>query len=192
MGTLPTVQVHSPSDAPTAAALVDHALGVACPKYFRMDGKPLPALQPSLDPTDFAAGFRVLRNGRHVLAATGYMVHKALRLADRLPAGTLGVVDVFRPRPVDADLLAECLRPAETVVTLEEGFIGAGGLDAAVRRCLDERGLLKPFRALGFRDGYRFEIGSREYLHALAGLGEDDLCTFLVEWTAPALSRQDA
>ncbi len=174
MRTLPNMELYSPSDAVTAAALVDLALERKGPKYFRFDAKPQPALTASLDAEDSRRGFRMLREGKVLMVSTGYMTHKALRVADRFP-GEVGVLDLFRLRPLDADSLRAALAGAERIFTLEEAFVGAGGLDALVGEVMREAGLERPLTCFGFRDRYLFESGGREYLHGRAGLSEDDI-----------------
>ncbi len=175
LGVLPHMEIHAPSDAATAALLVDHTLEAPGPKYIRMEGKPLPDLQAKVSPAALEEGFRLLRPGRHLVLATGYMVHKALRIADRLSPGTLGVIDLLRPKPIRSRALQGLVAQASSVVTLEEGFLGSGGLDGMVAHFLREAGLHQPLNTFGLRDRYLFDLGSREYLHQCAGLGEDDL-----------------
>ena len=174
--TLPHIELHSPSDATVAAAMVDGALDRAVPKYFRFDGKPLPILALEVLPAEVARGFRVLRAGRFLILSTGYMTHKALKVAAAMPPGSVGVVDLTRFRPLDRQALAQALAGAAGVMTLEEGFLGAGGLDALAATLLREAGLAVPLCCQGIRDRYLFEVGGREALHTSAGLSVDALC----------------
>jgi transketolase len=170
--TLPHLELHSPSDAVAAAAMVDVALGRAVPKYFRLDGKALPILAPALAPADLARGFRILREGRMLMLATGFMTHRALAVAARLPAGMLGVIDLLSLRPVAEAELVEALAPAERVFTLEEAFLGAGGLDAFAAQLLRTSRPGRPLECFGVAQQYRFELGGREVLHEAIGLSE--------------------
>jgi transketolase len=140
------------------------------PKYFRFDGKPLPDLAPAVSSGDLAHGFRTLRPGRLLMLATGYMSHKALAVAARLPEGALGVVDLLSLRPVDAEALAAVLGAAEGVFTLEEGFLGAGGLDALVSQLLRDARMVRPLECYGVDQRYLFDLGGREVLHERIGL----------------------
>jgi len=173
--TLPHIELHSPSDSVTARAMVDDALGRAVPKYFRFDGKPQPDLAPSVSPGDMARGFRVLAEGRYLILATGYMSHKALRIARSFPPGTVGVADLLRLRPLDTAALAEVMAGAVGIMTLEEAFVDAGGLDALAGSILRSAGLTRPMDCQGIRGRYLFEVGGREALHEQAGLSEATL-----------------
>jgi transketolase len=179
MGVLPHMEIHAPSDAKVAALLVDHTLGTCAPKYIRMEGKALPDLDPPVTANDMAAGFRVIRPGRRLILAMGYMVHKALRIADRFPFGEIGVVDLMRPKPMVSDELKAVMGGAESLLTLEEGFLGSGGLDGMTSHFLRENGLSIPMKAMGLRDHYLFDIGSREYLHQRGGIGDEAIVAAL-------------
>lgn len=188
MRTLPHIEVHSPSDAVAAVAMVDGALARAVPKYFRFDGKPLPILVDAVDPGDLARGFRMLREGRYLILSTGYMTHKALRVADAFPPGTVGVADILRFRPLDTGALGGIMAGAAWIMTLEEAFLGAGGLDALAGSVLREAGLHRPMECHGVQGRYLFEVGGREALHELAGLSEAALGGRIAE----ALTRGQA
>ena len=168
--TLPHVELHSPADAPTAVALAEGALERAVPSYFRLDGKPLPDLEPGITAADVVRGFRILREGRVVLLSTGFMTHRALEAAQGFSPGEVGVVDLFSFRPLDRVALAGALRSAKALLTLEEGFLDCGGLDALAGAVLREAGLCIPMESQGIRGAYLFEAGGREILHDQVGL----------------------
>ena len=172
MRTLPGVRVMSPSDHFTAGALFDacHETGI---RYLRLDAEVLP---PVADAAQSAAatGFRVLRNGAGpVLVSTGYMTHTALKAADALAtegvdATLIDLVDLTR---FDAAALLSTIGDRRLVVSMEEGFIGAGGLDALVRNTLAERGNRATLLPVGLPPAYQFELGSRAHLHEDLGIG---------------------
>jgi transketolase len=190
MRTLPHLEIHSPSDSVAAVAMVDGALARAVPKYFRFDGKPLPALQETLSSEVLEKGFRILREGRLLLLSTGYMTHKALRIADRLSPGLIGVVDLLTIRPMDTGALVTIMAKSEGVFTLEEGFVGAGGLDAFASQLLREARLFSmPMECFGVEQRYLFEPGGREALHEHIGLSDESLVGRIQEaasrWAKP-------
>jgi transketolase len=173
MRALPNMQVLSPSDHVAAAALASRCRARSGPKYVRLDAQVLPVLY---DEADFTLddGFRVHANGGPVcLVATGYMVHTALKVAQRLSrAGiAVGVIDLFDISGFAEDKLADLLSAYRGVVTLEEGFAGRGGLDAMMFDWVARRGLPLLIRNVGVSGGYRFELGHREQLHEQVGIG---------------------
>jgi transketolase len=175
MRALPSVQVMSPADHVTAAALADRCIGTTGPKYLRFDAQVLPVIYTEGAP-DIARGFHVHRRGKHVaLVATGYMVHTARQVAETLAANGIstGVIDLFDLRDFAADALQAELAGYDRVVTMEEGFRGRGGVDALVGEFLSRRGLRKPMLNVGVEPAYTWELGSRTELHERVGIGAE-------------------
>ena len=156
----------------------------------RLDAQVLPVLY---DETEFTLddGFRVhATGGSACLIATGYMVHTALKVAQRLSRTgiTVGIVDLFDITGFDEDKLAKLLSGYRGVVTLEEGFSGRGGLDAMMFDWVARRELPLRLRNVGVSGGYRFELDNREHLHEQVGIGADAVyatVTRFIESLAP-------
>lgn len=173
MRTLPNMQIFSPADQFAAAALPARCLRKNTPKYIRLDAQALPSLyHTGLRGLD--DGFAVHRQGGKVcLIATGYMVHTALKVADRLAADgiAVGVIDLFDITGFDADRLNAILCDYRGAVTMEEAFSGRGGLDAMMFNHIAQHDLNCTLLNIGVDGGYRFEIGERTLLHEKAGIG---------------------
>ena len=77
------------------------------------------------------------------LVATGYMTHKAVKIANLLIDRyiNIGVIDFFMLKPFKEELLFELLNKYDCVITLEEAFINKGGLDSLVSGVLDRQKL---------------------------------------------------
>jgi len=60
-------------------------------------------------------------------------------------------------------------------VTVEEGFIHRGGLDALIVGLLAKGGAAIPVRALGVDDRFIYDVGNRSLLHKLAGMDEESI-----------------
>ncbi|MCB1776628.1 MAG: transketolase [Candidatus Competibacteraceae bacterium] len=179
MRALPNLDIYCPADWPTAQALAVQCLNRSRISYLRLDAAALPVL-PTLrdEPADSPSSFRLLRTGGSlVLLATGYMSHVALRLADRLAdeGKACGVIDLYALSRFDASALAGALARYATVMSLEEGFIACGGLDALTLNLVNDYQLRCRVIARGIPAGYRFGQGSREQLLTKAGLGEATL-----------------
>jgi len=175
MRLLPNMEVFSPADWCMSEVLADYSAREAKPKYFRLDGKPLPPIYDTIPNIDVGQGFAVLVQPSDIcLIGTGYMTHQALKIANRLAAigKQVGVIDVFRLKPFNASTFVQSISCCQRIVTLEEGFIGNGGLDCVVSGALAEQGLKPEMIRIGFKDKFCFQIGNREQLHELAGMGE--------------------
>ncbi|HQT46616.1 MAG TPA: transketolase C-terminal domain-containing protein [Acidocella sp.] len=175
MRALPNMQLFSPADHVSAGALLARCIAEGGPKYLRLDAQVLPVIYADGAP-EMQRGFHVHRHGgRIAFVATGYMLHTAFAVAERLRqrGEAVGVIDLFDLARFDAAGLAACLSCYAGIVTMEEGFSGRGGMDAllrefAARHCPDARLL-----CLGVEPAYRFDLGTRLELHELVGIGPE-------------------
>jgi transketolase len=175
MRVLPNFRVLSPSDHVSAGGLFSRCVDTPGPKYLRLDAQVLPVLYQGPAP-DLNLGFHIHRNGERVcLVATGYMVHTALNVAEKLAitGHSVGVIDLFDISNFDADQLESFLAPYVGIVTLEEGFRGRGGVDAMFFDFISRRGLTARMLNLGVAGAYSFELGSRVELHEQVGIGPE-------------------
>ena len=174
MRLMPNFTVFSPSDWKLAKDFVDYSIKIKMPKYLRFDGKPLPLIYGKIDDLILEKGFYELLKGKKVcLVSTGFMTHRALKVAKELQ--NVGVIDVFLLKPVDENSLFEALKKYEYIITIEEAFINSGGLDSLISKIFRDRQLNVKLRNLGFNDKHVFEVGDRDYLHKLNGLDEKSI-----------------
>lgn len=177
MRALPNVRIFSPADQVMAAAMLAQCLGNNGPKYVRLDAQVLPVLYPAIPPT-LDSGFHVHRKGDKIcLIATGYMVHTALKVADRFAALglSIGVVDLFDLCRFSEDQLQSIFSSYQGIVTMEEGFRGCGGMDAMMFDYIARRGIDIRMLNIGVERGYRFELGERAVLHEKVGIGVESV-----------------
>jgi len=173
VNSLPGITLFSPSDWVLAEKFHAYALGHNKPKYLRLEGKPVPALYAARPGVKIEDCFCELEKGRDVcIVSTGFMTHVALDAVKLARAKGLrpGLIDLFLLKPLAGRGLAKALAGYKRVVTVEEGFIGKGGMDSIVLNLLNEHCPGVRMKALGFRDKYVFERGDRAYLHKLYGI----------------------
>jgi transketolase len=176
MRLFPRFTVFSPSDCMLVESFIDFTLQHKSPKYIRLEGKPVMDIYGDGREPVVEVGFHELIEGSDTcLVATGYMTHKAIKVAQVMQetGKQIGVLDVFLLKPIDKNALFEVLRKYRRIVTIEEAFINSGGLDSLIAEILTERGAGIELRRIGFDDRYVFDLGSRDRLHELHGLGED-------------------
>lgn len=174
MRLLPNMAVFSPSDWRLAAAFVDYTVSNGTPKYLRFDGKPIPAIYETVTPETVTAGFCELVVGTEAcIVSTGFMTQRALNVVRGLEA--VGVVDLFLLKPANTVELRQTLLKYRHIVTVEEGFVGNGGLDALIAQLLNEDRHSVTLDHIGFNDHYVFELGTRDHLHARSGIDESAL-----------------
>ena len=173
MRALPGMSIYSPADHLSAAALFETCLENNGPKYIRLDAQVLPMLY-SESVLNLPQGFHVLKTGRDFcLIATGYMVHTALEIAEKLSLFNISatVLDLYDISHFDNKALFKTINNYPFIVSLEEGFRGRGGLDAMMFDWLAHNNINTNFLNIGVEGGYRFELGSRKELHEQVGIG---------------------
>lgn len=186
MRALPTFQVLSAADHVTAAAFFDRCVGEVGPKYLRFDAQVLPVIYADEDaPPALARGYHVHRSGGPVcLIATGFMLHTAFKVAERLAEVGIaaGVVDLFDITGFDQEALLGDLAAYGGIVTMEEGFRGRGGIDALFFDLLARRHSALRQLNIGVINGYNFELGTRAELHEQVGIGEHAVTASVVDF----------
>lgn len=171
MRSMAGMTIYSPSEPSLAAALADTLPATSGPTYVRLDRGKWPVVAAP-NAADLAAGHRHLRAGRDVvLVATGGMVHRALEVATALEQAGIaaGVLDLFRLKPLDTQALADVLRTAAAVATIEEHTLH-GGLGGLVAELMADQRTLKPLHRHAIADNQLYTYGERPRLHAERGL----------------------
>lgn len=169
MRMLPNIAVLSPSDWELAGRTAEYTAKTGGVKYLRFEGKPISRIYDW--PVKVDSCFAELRRGADIcLVSTGFMTHRALSAVSILEKDDIrpGIIDVFMLSPFDAERFIEAAMGYRSVITMEEGFVGRGGLDTLVSNTLALTGVT--VTSMGFDAGYVFETGGRDYLHRLKGL----------------------
>jgi len=190
MRALPNFQVMSPADHITAESLFDRCVNELGPKYLRLDAQVLPVIYGDLAP-DITNGFNVHRRGETLCCvATGYMLHTAFAVADRLlEIGVkVGVVDLFDLARFMSDNLRQELLPYQAVVSMEEGFAGRGGLDALLYNFMGHNGIDAKLLNIGVEGGYRFDLGTRAELHEQVGIGPEVVARRMMDFLSSQMT----
>ena len=90
----------------------------------------------------------------------------------------IGVVDVFMLKPIHEKSFLQVLKQSKTVITLEEAFIGKGGLDSLVLALINDAQADIDIRRFGFKDEYVFKFGNRDFLYGQSGFNKESV----LEW----------
>lgn len=180
MRLMPNFMVFSPSDWKLAKQFAGYSINIKMPKYLRFDGRPLPSIYKKINNKILESGFYELLKGKEVcLVSTGFMTHRALKIAKEFQ--NIGVIDVFMLKPVKENLLFKTLKKYKQIITIEEGFINNGGLDSLISKILNENQSDIKFKNLGFDSKHVFEVGDRNYLHRLKKLDEGSIIRTIKE-----------
>lgn len=184
MRALPNLKVYGMADGSSAAELASIVHQDQSPQYIRFDRAGLPEIYTSRSVT-IADGLTQLRKGQDVcIIATGVMVHTALAVADLLQQTNnlrVGVIDLFRIKPLNAALLRQYLRDVGRVVTLEEHLL-AGGLGSAIAELFVDHGVHLPMMRIGQQDRFVFDYGGRKAIWEKYGLDVGAVTARIVKW----------
>lgn len=182
MRALAYMAIWNSSDSVMAGGLADIACQADGPAYVRLDREVLPDIHDKNN--SFSDGLTVLKPGKDVcIVATGNMVHRALEVAQELVKKSIdaGVVDLYRVKPVNDEMLLKTVASYGSVVTLEEHFL-AGGIGSAVTEILTDNGVTAPIKRFGVPEKYYYTYGGRNNIQTQCGLDKDTITAGVMKW----------
>lgn len=174
MRALPGMTIYNPADAIATTAAVHMAYRSRSPAYIRMDKEQHKAIYTP-DTQDFTAGLATVAFGEQItIIATGILVHRAIAVSKELAREGISVrvVDVYRIKPSNDDLLRKVILDSEVVVTLEE-HSSIGGIGSLVADLIAESRVKVTFRKLSLSDELYLGSASRAWAHERCGLTVD-------------------
>ena len=154
MRCIPNMTVVVPADATAVRPLLQQAIELDGPVYFRMGRNPVPVIYDQQQQFKLGKAVILREGGSVLLVATGNMLATALKAANLLEKQKIqcSVIDMHTIKPLDEETLLTTADSANLVVTLEDHNI-IGGLGGAVAECLSEN-LQKPLLRIGVRDTF--------------------------------------
>ena len=182
MRSLPGMQIFSPCDDTQAMAFCRMAYSSTGPFYIRLDRDGQPLVY-SDSQKDFSQGLNILKKGKDLfIIATGKMVLTALSVTEGLSkhAVNAGVIDIFRIKPLNKELLLKIIGNSQYVVTLEEHSI-IGGVGSAVAEVLAENCNSAKLIRLGLPDDFCRRYGTRQFLQSDIGIDAEGIIKTLSE-----------
>jgi transketolase len=180
MRLLPGMQIFSPCDDTQAMAFCRVAYNTPGPCYIRLDRNGQPTVY-SDNQEDFSQGLTLLKKGQDLMIiATGRMVLTAMRVIEDLSKHSIsgGVIDIFRIKPFNRELLLQTIGTPRYIATLEEHSI-IGGLGTAVAEVLAESSNRAKFIRLGLPDGFCRRYGTRQFLYSDIGIDREGIAKTL-------------
>lgn len=183
MRVLPGITILNPSDSVMTKACLHSAYKNSGPTYVRIDKGSLPVLY-NPESLDFSEGLYELSEGTEVtIVATGIMVHQALKVANELTKHSIsaGVVDLYRIKPLNKEMLLSILYKSKHLVTIEENTI-IGGIGSMLSEIITDNGLNVPLKRIAVPDVHCFESGKRQDLHKLYNLDVGGIVKIICGW----------
>ncbi len=182
MRTLPNISFFSPSDWVMAKKFIKQSIQLKNSKYIRLDSKALPNIYQKDEAFDWEAGFVELNKGNDVcIISTGITTHKSLKIIDELSKEniSIGLIDLFMLKKFQKEHLLSILSNYKVIITIEEGFIGKGGLDNLIMNLKIKYQTNFILKSFGFSDSYIFQQGNREFLSELHEFGNENIRDFI-------------
>lgn len=182
MNSLPGMTIFNASDSVMGAAFARMSYENPGPKYIRFDRERLPSLYDSSE--DFSVGIGSLKEGQDLtIVATGIMVHRAFEVADELARHSVdaGIIDLYRIKPLNEQLLLDAARKTGRILTIEESFVSSG-IGNIISGLITERGEGLKLKRFGIPDRYFSQGGDRKNLRQLCGLDVDSIAKTTLEW----------
>jgi transketolase len=179
MRAIPEMNIYNPSDAASAEGIAKRVHVAGEPAYVRIDKGTFPVLSDTED--DFSSGYRIINPpGDVTVVATGYMSSRVTAVIESLgsDASGIGLVDLYRLKPVDASFESDVITPSKTVITLEESSI-SGGIGTIVAEMVAESDSHTKLVRLGAEDRQFIQYGTREWFHSINGIDDESLASTL-------------
>jgi transketolase len=170
MRALPNITILNSSDSIMAEKCAEIAVKHKGPMYVRLDRESLPNLYNKNE--TFKDGVHQFKKGKDVcIISTGNMLHKALEVSNILKKQKINVavVDLYRLKPVNKELLVKLIKQSKKVVTLEEHLID-GGLGSIIAEIIVDKNLKLPLKRLAIPDKYCYTYGGREAIRKTINL----------------------
>jgi transketolase len=179
----PNLKIYDVADDTTAAALAEINYEDKGPQYVQLDRAGIPNLYAGKN-INFRDGIIQVKEGKDAyIVAHGIMVHQALKVSALLEAKgmKIGVIDLFRMKPVNHELLFQYISGVPKVISLEEDYL-AGGMGSIIAELFVDNGITKPLLRIGQPDNFVFDLGGREVIWERNGLDEESLVKKISEW----------
>lgn len=181
--TTPNITILNSSDPKSTQAFAKIGTDKRGPKYIRIEKGILPILKRESE--DFSLGVSEIEKGEDLtIIASGAIVHEALKAAKIIKNDlglNVGVIDLYRIKPLPEAQLSKLIKDSKKIVTIEEGYLD-GGIGSMIASFLLENSFFKPFLRLGIKDRFCFDYGTRDYLLDLHNINSNKIAITLNDW----------
>lgn len=175
MRALPEMTIYNLSDISLATASAQLAYRAKEPVYIRLDKGKFPSFSESTE--TFSQGFRILKPLTDLnIVSTGFMAPRSMEVAEELAKRSLnvGVVDLYRLKPIDASFFEQVIGPSQNLVTIEENSI-VGGLGSIVAEVAADGGGTAKIHRVAVDDEQFLTYGRRDWHHQKMGMDQNSL-----------------
>ncbi|MEL7647403.1 MAG: transketolase family protein [Sedimentibacter sp.] len=174
MRSIPNMTVINPADCIEAEQAVLKAAEYEGPVYIRLGRMAVEDVNDSSYKFEIGKGVEMKNGSDITIIATGIMVQKALKAAEKLGQEGIDarVLNIHTIKPIDSEIIVKAAKETGVIVTAEEHSI-IGGLGSAVLEVLSDQCPV-PVKRVGVNDTFG-ESGKPEDLLKKYALTEDDI-----------------
>jgi len=183
MRTLPEMTILNPCDSQSAVASIKFAYQQNSPVYIRLDKGILPSFYNEKD--NFSDGLKVIKKCSDInIISTGFMSQKAVEVAEELGKRGLsvGVVDLYKIKPVNETSLLKIIDRSKKIITLEENSI-VGGIGTIVSEILTDNKKQTELLRLALKDEQCFCYGTRDWIHGVCKIDTGNIFEKILAWS---------
>ena len=166
------------SDSESATELANLTIDQPGLRYIRLDRQPLLPIYNGNYKRVLKSGVCEIFTGEKACIVTsGYMISRAIAARQELLKEGLnvGVIDLFRTKPMDIHAIKSVLTHYQHIITLEEQGLDAG-FGSALLELLNDHLIVKTVKRMGLPSSYIFENGGRDFLLDQNGLSVASIC----------------
>jgi transketolase len=188
MKTIPEITILNPSDSISAKNFARIAYESQKPTYIRIDKEKNNNIH--IEGNDFKVGISLIKNGTDLtLISTGVMIHRTLDLVDKFESDSIStkVIELYRVKPIDKQILLQMIGNSKYIVTLEENSI-TGGIGNMISDILSDSTQDFRLKKIAIRDISCLDAGNREDLHQIFKLDSNSILTEIYDFF-PAIVR---
>ncbi len=183
MRTLPEITILNPSDSTSASECASLSYESKCrPVYVRLDKGTFPNIYNEND--NYSDGLKIIRKLSDInIISTGYMTHTSIDVAlyfKRYLDLNIGIIDVYRLKPINKDLLLKIIDTSRIIITIEENSI-VGGLGTFISEIITDTQRNVILKRIALPDKQCFEYGSREWLHEKYEIDENSIIDCIIK-----------
>lgn len=180
MRTIPGMTVINPSDAVSAAKLLEQAVAMNGPCYLRFGRAAVPVTYKDSDDLVIGKGNQLRDGADLTIIATGILVNEALNAAEELAGKGIDarVIDMHTIKPIDEEIIIKAAKETGAIVTCEEHSV-IGGLGEAVAHVTAENCPVK-MKMVGQHDTFG-ESGDPDELMEKYGMKADSIVKAALE-----------
>ena len=178
MRALPNLRVFVPCDCWEVEEITKKVIELGGVNYIRID-KSYVSRENVIPKQIFQVGkARVLAEGDDLsIIVAGGIADNAISVHEKLKLEGVStrVVSMHTIKPIDREMIINCVNTTKRIVTLEEHSI-IGGLGSAVAEVILQEGLLpQKFKMIGLESKFSTIVGSQDYLRRINKLDTDSI-----------------